>query len=161
MMDGYNALNNILVFGTTNRLDMIDPALLRGGRFEVQIEIGLPNVQERLEILNYHLEEPRKNGFLASNISTANLQQLASVTNNYSGADIAELVRLATSHAIDLIFEDTITNLDKLNLEYANIRIGWNDLITAFYQCEQIRRKRENEIKTNKNNVNDDKTDHN
>ncbi|CAF1337616.1 unnamed protein product [Rotaria sordida] len=161
MMDGYDALNNILIFGTTNRLDMIDPALLRGGRFELQVKIDLPNVQERLEIFNYHLNEPRKNGFLASNISTDNFQQLASVTNNYSGADIAELVRLAISYAIDRSFEDTTTSLDKLNLEHANICIQWNDLITAFYQCEQARRKRENELKTNKNNANDDRTDHN
>lgn len=53
-IDGVEQLNNILIIGMTNRRDMIDEALLRPGRLEVQMEIGLPNEQGRLQILNIH-----------------------------------------------------------------------------------------------------------
>lgn len=48
MIDGVEALDNILVIGMTNRLDLIDKAVIRPGRFEVHIEIGLPNSEGRL-----------------------------------------------------------------------------------------------------------------
>ena len=48
MIDGVNALNNILVIGMTNRKDLIDEAVLRPGRFEVHIEVGLPDEAGRL-----------------------------------------------------------------------------------------------------------------
>lgn len=54
MIDGVDSLNNILVIGMTNRLDLIDTAILRPGRFEVHVEVNLPNEEGRLEILNIH-----------------------------------------------------------------------------------------------------------
>ena len=54
MIDGVEALNNILVIGMTNRLDLIDKAVLRPGWFEVHIEIGLPNIEGWKEILKIH-----------------------------------------------------------------------------------------------------------
>lgn len=53
-IDGVEQLNNILIIGMTNRRDMIDEALMRPGRLEVQMEIGLPNETGRLQILNIH-----------------------------------------------------------------------------------------------------------
>lgn len=54
MIDGVDALNNILVIGMTNRKDMIDQAILRAGRFEIHVEIGLPDQEGRVQIYNIH-----------------------------------------------------------------------------------------------------------
>jgi vesicle-fusing ATPase len=58
-MDGVEQLNNILVIGMTNRLDMIDEALLRPGRLEVHMEISLPDEKGRLQILKIHTSSVR------------------------------------------------------------------------------------------------------
>lgn len=58
-MDGVDQLNNILVIGMTNRKDMIDEALLRPGRMEVQMEISLPDEAGRLQILKIHTARMR------------------------------------------------------------------------------------------------------
>ncbi len=63
-MDGVEQLNNILVIGMTNRKDMIDEALLRPGRMEVQMEISLPDEQGRLQILRIHTARMRLVGGL-------------------------------------------------------------------------------------------------
>jgi len=91
-------LNNILVIGMTNRKDMIDEALLRPGRLEVQVEIGLPKESGRLEILNIHTGTMRKNEKLSSDVE---LSELATMTKNFSGAEIEGLVRAAQSCALN------------------------------------------------------------
>ena len=53
-IDGVEALNNIILIGMTNRKDLIDEAVLRPGRFEVHIEVGLPDEQGRQQILRIH-----------------------------------------------------------------------------------------------------------
>lgn len=65
MIDGVEALNNILVIGMTNRKDLIDEALLRPGRFETHVEIPLPNEAGRYQILEIHTENMRKNNVLS------------------------------------------------------------------------------------------------
>lgn len=59
-IDGVEQLNNILVIGMTNRRDMIDEALMRPGRLEVQMEIGLPSEEGRFQILNIHTSRMRE-----------------------------------------------------------------------------------------------------
>lgn len=58
-MDGVDQLNNILIIGMTNRLDMIDEALLRPGRLEIHMEISLPDENGRLQILQVHTTKAR------------------------------------------------------------------------------------------------------
>jgi len=59
MIDGVDSLNNILVLGMTNRKDMIDEAILRPGRFEVHIEISLPDEKGRQDIFKIHTSSMR------------------------------------------------------------------------------------------------------
>nr|GEU80535.1 vesicle-fusing ATPase-like [Tanacetum cinerariifolium] len=71
--DGVESLNNVLLIGMTNRKDLLDEALLRPGRLEVQVEISLPDENGRLQILQIHTNKMKENSFLAPDI---NLQEL-------------------------------------------------------------------------------------
>jgi vesicle-fusing ATPase len=97
-MDGVDQLNNILLIGMTNRIDMIDEALLRPGRLEVHMEISLPDEHGRFQILTIHTAKMRGNGIMDSDV---NLGELATLTKNFSGAEICGLVKSATSFAFN------------------------------------------------------------
>ena len=97
-IDGVDQLNNILVIGMTNRRDMIDDALLRPGRLEVSIEIGLPKEPGRVQILAIHTRKMKGNGKLHSDVDIA---EFAKLTKNFSGAEIEGLVRAAQSCALN------------------------------------------------------------
>ena len=96
-MDGVDQLNNILVIGMTNRLDLIDTALLRPGRFEIQIEIALPDQKGRRDIFAIHTKKLVENGLLGKDV---NLDELSILTKNFTGAEIEGLCNSAKSHAI-------------------------------------------------------------
>lgn len=97
-LDGVEQLNNILVIGMTNRLDMIDEALLRPGRLEVHVEVSLPDEFGRRQILNIHTSKMRNNGVMDADV---NIDELAALTKNFSGAEIAGLIKSATSFAFN------------------------------------------------------------
>ena len=97
-LDGVDQLNNILLIGMTNRIDMIDDALLRPGRLEVHMEISLPDENGRVQILKIHTAKMREHGNLDSDVDLA---EIAHLTKNFSGAEIAGLIRSATSFALN------------------------------------------------------------
>ena len=97
-LDGVDQLNNILLIGMTNRMDMIDDALLRPGRLEVHMEISLPDENGRLQILKIHTAGMRDKGRLDRDVDLA---ELAHRSKNFSGAEISGLVRSATSFALN------------------------------------------------------------
>ncbi|XP_019749290.1 vesicle-fusing ATPase-like isoform X1 [Hippocampus comes] len=97
-IDGVEQLNNILLIGMTNRPDLIDEALLRPGRLEVKMEIGLPDEKGRVQILNIHTAKMRQFKFLADDVD---VKELAAETKNYSGAELEGLVRAAQSTALN------------------------------------------------------------
>lgn len=98
--DGVEQLNNILIIGMTNRIDLLDEALLRPGRFEVQLEITLPDLQGRKEILTIHTEKLREAKKFSPEIQ---LDELAESTKNYTGAELEALVACARSCAIQRV----------------------------------------------------------
>jgi len=92
-MDGLEALHNVVVIAATNRPDIIDPALLRPGRFDRMVEIGMPDQEARLEILKIHTAERP----LAEDVDLA---AIAKRTDGYSGADLANVCNEAVMLAI-------------------------------------------------------------
>ncbi|XP_038162420.1 vesicle-fusing ATPase isoform X1 [Cyprinodon tularosa] len=105
-IDGVEQLNNILVIGMTNRPDLIDDALMRPGRFEVKMEIGLPDEKGRVQILNIHTSKMKNYNLLASDVD---IKELAAETKNYSGAELEGLVRAAQSTAMNRHIKATST----------------------------------------------------
>uniref|UniRef100_A0A4W6EMF8 Vesicle-fusing ATPase n=1 Tax=Lates calcarifer TaxID=8187 RepID=A0A4W6EMF8_LATCA len=105
-IDGVEQLNNILVIGMTNRPDLIDDALMRPGRFEVKMEIGLPDEKGRVQILTIHTNKMRSFNLLALDV---NIKELAAETKNYSGAELEGLVRAAQSTAMNRHIKATST----------------------------------------------------
>ncbi|MEM3181994.1 MAG: AAA family ATPase, partial [Fervidicoccaceae archaeon] len=92
-MDGIQPLTNVVVIAATNRPDIIDPALLRPGRFDRLIYIPPPNKESRLSILKIHTKRVP----LAQNVD---LEKLAEMTEGYTGADLEALVREAVMLAL-------------------------------------------------------------
>jgi transitional endoplasmic reticulum ATPase len=92
-MDGIEKMENVVVIGATNRPDLIDPALLRPGRFDRLIYVPPPDEKARLEILKIHT----KNMPLAADVD---LEKIAKATEGYSGADLAAVCREAAMIAL-------------------------------------------------------------
>ncbi|KAG9248214.1 vesicular-fusion protein-like protein sec18 [Calycina marina] len=97
-LDGVDQLNNILLIGMTNRMDMIDDALLRPGRLEVHMEISLPDEAGRAQILKIHTTKMLANNVMGTDVD---ILELAHLTKNFSGAEIGGLIKSATSFAFN------------------------------------------------------------
>ncbi|MGB9830460.1 MAG: AAA family ATPase, partial [Fervidicoccus fontis] len=92
-IDGIQPLSNVVVIGATNRPDILDPALLRPGRFDRLVYIPPPDKKSRLDILKIHTRKVP----LASDVD---LEKLADMTEGYTGADLEALVREAVMLAL-------------------------------------------------------------
>ena len=92
-MDGFGANEGIIIIAATNRPDVLDPALLRPGRFDRQVTVSLPDFNERKEILSVHA----KNKVLAKDVT---LDNLAKRTSGFSGADLENLLNEAALLAV-------------------------------------------------------------
>ncbi|MFB5599760.1 MAG: CDC48 family AAA ATPase [Nitrososphaeraceae archaeon] len=92
-LDGLEILTNVVVIGATNRPDIIDPALLRPGRFDRILYVPPPDRDSRLQIINIHTKKKH----LADDV---NIEQLADNTDGYTGADIASLASGAVMLAL-------------------------------------------------------------
>jgi transitional endoplasmic reticulum ATPase len=119
LMDGLKARGKVIVIAATNRPDSIDPALRRPGRFDREIEIGVPNEKGRLEILRIHTrnvplgKKVVKNGkeeyeSLNEEEREQLLKKLAEVTHGYVGADLAALVKEAAMNAVRRVLPELL-----------------------------------------------------
>ncbi|KAL9713092.1 transport between ER and Golgi ATPase protein [Leucoagaricus gongylophorus] len=125
-MDGVDQLNNILIIGMTNRIDMIDEALLRPGRLEVHMEISLPDEKGRYQILSIHTSKMRTNQVMNDDV---NLFKLAALTKNYSGAEISGLIKSATSYAFNRHVK--VGTVAGISDDVDNLKVNMNDFMNA------------------------------
>ncbi|KAL3912373.1 MAG: hypothetical protein SGILL_006909, partial [Bacillariaceae sp.] len=113
-MDGVKEANNVLVIGLTNRPELLDPALLRPGRLEVQLRVDLPDQEGRRDILRIHTSRMKEEGGLSWEAQEA-LEDVESddgipaKTEYFTGAEIAGLVRSAASFALARNVEEEYT----------------------------------------------------
>lgn len=103
-MDGVKQASNVLVVGLTNRPELLDPALLRPGRLEVQLRVELPDLLGRRDILRIHTRQMRETGALTHDaldlLEDVSPAGLAAQMEHYTGAEIAGVVRSAASFAL-------------------------------------------------------------
>ena len=106
-LDGFDPTSGLVLLGATNRPEVLDPALLRAGRFDRQILVDRPDKRERQQILAVHLKKAK----LAANV---NPEQIAALTPGFTGADLANLVNeatlLATRRNADAVEMDDFNN---------------------------------------------------
>ncbi|AIF83719.1 AAA family ATPase, CDC48 subfamily [Candidatus Nitrososphaera evergladensis SR1] len=110
LMDGMQERGQVIVLGATNRPESLDPALRRPGRFDREIEIGVPNAEGRLEILQIHTRGMPLDDDI-------NLQELASELHGYTGADIKALCREAAMKALRRYLPEIDLEGDKISPE--------------------------------------------
>ena len=125
-MDGFGVNEGIIVMAATNRVDILDPAILRPGRFDRKVAVGTPDVGGREEILKVHA----KNKPLGDDV---NLQQLAQTTAGFTGADLENLLNEA---AIIAAKENRsfIANKD-VKRAFVKVGIGAEKKITAYHEA--------------------------
>ena len=113
-MDGFDSNDQVIVVASTNRVDVLDPALTRPGRFDRQVSVPLPDVKGRLEILKVHSRKVKLG-------PDSDLARLARATSGFSGADLAATINEAALGA-------TLANKDFIeteDLEEARDKVRW------------------------------------
>ena len=128
LMDGLKSRGEVVVIGATNRPDAIDEALRRPGRFDREIEIGVPDAQERKEILEIHT----RNMPLSDDV---NLDELTEVTNGFVGADLEALCKEAAMHVLRRVLPEIKTDeevpeevLEKMVLDKNDFKAALKDI---------------------------------
>ncbi len=123
-MDGFEKDTSVIVMAATNRPDILDPALLRPGRFDRQVVVGLPSQEERREILKVHM----RNKPIDADVD---VEELAHMTSGFSGADLKNLVneaalQAARENAQKIRRDHFLTALDKivLGLERGTLKLS-------------------------------------
>jgi transitional endoplasmic reticulum ATPase len=126
-LDGLEDMENVMVIGATNRPDMIDPALLRSGRFDRLVMVGEPGVEGREQILKIHTADMP----ITADVS---LRELAEITDGYVGSDLENIAREA---AIEALRDDPDTEeveMRHFRLALDNVRATITDEIEDYYE---------------------------
>ncbi|MHA2362925.1 MAG: proteasome-activating nucleotidase [Candidatus Hodarchaeales archaeon] len=120
-MDGFSARGNIKIIGATNRVDILDPALLRAGRFDRHVEIPAPNEEGREEIFKIHTQK--------MNLDGISYKELSILSDGLNGAEIKAVCTEAGMEAIrerrtSVTFNDFVNALPKVNAKKEQITSG-------------------------------------
>jgi len=130
LMDGLKARGKVVVIGATNRPNALDPALRRPGRFDREIEIGIPDQKGRLEILQIHTRGMP----LAKDVD---LKQISEITHGFVGADLEALCKEAAMRALRRILPEIDLNQDTIPAEVLEkIEVTREDFMNALKGIE-------------------------
>jgi transitional endoplasmic reticulum ATPase len=124
LLDGMGSRGQVIVIGATNRPNAIDPALRRPGRFDREIEIGVPDRNARKEILQIHTRNMPLRG--------VNLDELADLTHGYTGADLTALAREAAMCSLRKVLPTIIDKKSIPNELLMNLHVSREDFIDAY-----------------------------
>ncbi len=127
-MDGLKARGKVIVIGATNIPNALDPALRRPGRFDREIELGVPNKQGRKEILQIHTR--------GMPISNVDIDKIADITHGYVGADIAALCKEAAMHALRRVLPDLGALKQDKPIDYEKLFVTKEDFDYALKMVE-------------------------
>ncbi len=129
LMDGLESRGKVVVIGATNRPNALDPALRRPGRFDREIEIGIPDVDARQEILMIHTR--------GMPLQEVDLEEVANVTHGFTGADLAALTKEAAMRAIRKVLPNIDLEAESIPAEVLNdLKVSRDDVFTAMREIE-------------------------
>ena len=114
-MDGFGAHEGIIIMAATNRADILDPALLRPGRFDRQVKVGYPDIKGREAILKVHARSKPME-------STVDFRKIAQSTIGFTGADLANLLNEAALHAAKN--NKSLIGMEDIEKSYMKILLG-------------------------------------
>ncbi len=130
LMDGLESRGKVVVIGATNRPNALDPALRRPGRFDREIEIGIPDRNARKEILEIHTRGVP----LADDVD---LDKLADMTHGYVGADLAALVKEAAMRALRRVMPEIDIDVEEIPHEVLEkLVVTWDDFMDAYREMQ-------------------------
>jgi transitional endoplasmic reticulum ATPase len=129
LMDGLSSRGEVIVIAATNRPNALDPAIRRGGRFDREVEIGIPNKNGRLEILYVHTRGMPLDESL-------DLKEIAEVTHGFVGADLYALCKEAAMHTLERALPDLDVDEDIPSQVLDNLNVTREDFYTALKKIE-------------------------
>src|SRR6476469_7635137 len=130
LMDGMTSRGKVVVIAATNRVDAIDPALRRPGRFDREIEIGVPNRDGRLEVLQIHTRGMPLD-------KDVNLEKLADVSHGFVGADLQALAKEAAMRALRRVLPDMDLSAESIPSDtLRKIIVTMDDLTNVLQEME-------------------------
>jgi len=134
LMDGLRKRGHVIVIGATNRVDALDPALRRPGRFDREIEIGIPDKKGRMEIIQIHTRAMPIEG--TEEARKALLEELADITHGFVGADLAALAREAAMNALRRYLDEIDLDKPVPTEILEDMRVNKQDFIEALKKIE-------------------------
>ncbi len=124
-IDGVESVPNVFIIGMTNIPEVIDKALIRPGRLELKLEVGLPDYDGRIQILNIHTKKLKESGRLTEDFDVL---EIANETSNYTGAELESVVK----NAVSLAILDNNNNSDNLQITQDNFLEAIKKVIPNF-----------------------------
>ncbi|HEY5539159.1 MAG TPA: CDC48 family AAA ATPase [Thermoplasmata archaeon] len=130
LMDGLASRGKVIVIGATNRPNSLDPAIRRPGRFDREVEIGIPDKKGRLDILQIHT----RNMPLAKDVG---LKEFSEITHGYVGADLAALAKEAAMRALRRLLPNIDIEAEEIPVDVLrSLEVSREDFLQAFREMQ-------------------------